>query len=88
MSKKASAFGVFVRTISADQPVNGARSKAQYLRELQEEYPFSQGWEVIGTHYVGTAPEGISTMIFLQKYVDSDYSQTHKEKETAEEESE
>lgn len=72
MSRKEINRGLFVRTVAYGQTQNGARFKPQFFAEMDAEYPMAQGWEIIGTHFTGQNPEGLTFAVFLAQYTNGD----------------
>jgi len=52
MIKKQVDTGLFIRSIGVSATSTGALDKATALKQLAKEYPYSEGWEVIGREYI------------------------------------
>lgn len=83
--EKSTKYGLFVRTVSSTgRAESGARSKAQFIAELEAEYPPSEGWRIVGTEFAGLiTAEGYTVMLSLQKFVE-DYPQVPQVEDSAE----
>jgi hypothetical protein len=74
MIKKQVDTGMFIRSIGAVSTSSGAKNKVTALKELAEEYPYADGWEVIETHYISPRTQaetdaGLYTFaVFMGKY--------------------